>query len=124
MRQHPSLQPRTLPLLAAVYGVVLALATLTTFAAATTYWSTIHAVVLSVDRPHKTVTVRSEALETVPAGVHVCAVHDLKALQQLRAGELIEARAETSHAEWTLDEIHVVGQSGSNQRTLTRMALR
>jgi len=87
----------------------------------TAFWSPIHATVLSVDRQHKTLTIRYEALETVPAGVRICAVREVKSLAHLRAGQLIEARAETSHAQWLLDDIHIVGRAGSNE-SAQRMA--
>jgi Cu/Ag efflux protein CusF len=89
----------------------------------TAYWSPIHAIVLSVDRRHHTVTIRHEALETEPAGVRVCVVRNPHSLAQLRSGELIEARAQTSKATWTLDGIRVVGRSGSTTLTPRRMAL-
>jgi Cu/Ag efflux protein CusF len=77
------------------------------------FWSAIHATVVSVDRKHKTLTIRHEALETVPAGVRVCAVRDSRSLEHVHAGSIIEARAETSHAEWLLEGIHIVGRTGS-----------
>jgi Cu/Ag efflux protein CusF len=94
-------------------ALVLWVACLTPAARATAYWSPIHATVLAVDRRHHTVTIRHEALETAPAGVRVCVVHDSRALLHLKEGQLIEARAETSTSLWTLDAIRIVGRSGS-----------
>jgi Cu/Ag efflux protein CusF len=102
---------------------VLALFALSPIAApATSYWSAIHAVVLSVDRSHRTVTIRSEALETLPAGVRTCSVRDTHALQELRSGELIEARAQTSVSTWNLENIRVVHNGGATRSDGTHVA--
>jgi Cu/Ag efflux protein CusF len=94
----------------------------TVAAPATSYWSAIHAVVLSVDRSHKTVTIRSEALETLPAGVRTCSVRDERTLQELRSGELIEARAQTSVSKWNLEDIRVVHNAGIGRPDGTHVA--
>jgi Cu/Ag efflux protein CusF len=117
-RAHDSTAP-----LSTAGGFVLAFFVLSTVpAAATSYWSAIHAVVLSVDRSHKTVTIRSEALETLPAGVRTCSVRDARALQELHTGELIEARAQTSVSKWNLEDIRVVHNGGVGRPDGTHIA--
>ena len=121
MDPHPAVRGSRRRFVAAALALALTVCfyVQATRALAGTYWSPIHAVVLSVDRHRKTVTIRHEALETVPAGVRVCAVRDARTLTRLRGGELIEARAETSHAEWVLDGIRVVPKErGTSQPSL------
>jgi hypothetical protein len=122
--RHSSLELfRRPPPFALACALLFALAGFATAARATAYWSTIHAVVLAIDHHHRTLTIRHEALETEPAGIRTCGVRDPRALLHLHVGQLIEARAETSHAQWILDGIRVVGPSGASQQTLTSMAL-
>jgi Cu/Ag efflux protein CusF len=121
MRRRRFVQRCALPLAAAaLFGALVAPRLVT--AGASAYWSPIHATVLSVDRRHKTITIRNEALETVPSAVRVCAVRDARSIQRLRGGEQIEARAETSHAQWMLDGIRIIGRSGSTGNAAPGMA--
>lgn len=67
----------------------------------------IHAVVLAVDQPAGLVTLRHEALETVPATTRVCRFRAGTKTRALRRGMVIEAVVETAHRPWIVDSFRV-----------------
>ena len=68
----------------------------------------VYGTIVSVDRTHNTLVLQHAALETMPAGRHKCRLAHASEGKKLKAGQNIEASADTRHTPWMLNAVRVL----------------